>query len=199
MGHGLKALALIVLLSMGAAEPAAATMYRFDMTTIHGFYMDGLGPCPPGPCQNAFFADTGLSGSLGSYSGSAMLIVDDAGLGSITIAIGAWTDGFSARMHFLDRGPHSTVIKTVFQPGGFFDLCGPVVSPPNTVQGLASQAQNFTSCMSDGHGTDGYLWGGAWEVVMNVPGIRYVPEPGTLALLSLGLLGLGFTAQRRAH
>jgi len=107
MGHGFKALALIVLLAVGAAERRPPPCIDFDMTTVHGFYMGSIGPCIPGPCQDAFFADTGLPESLGSYSGSATMIVDDAGLGSITIAIGTWTGFFGARMNFLE--PRSSI------------------------------------------------------------------------------------------
>jgi hypothetical protein len=198
MGQGLKALALIALLAVGAVEPAAATMYRFDLNLGWGFYT--LGRCDPGSsCRDAFYRATGVPEGQESGPGSGILIIDDAGLGAITIAIGTWRLLDNAEMNFVGRYPNYTATKT-YSPGQlFFDLCGPGVSPPNTVQGFASQAQDFTSCLSSGYGLPGYLWAGGWEVVIAVDHIRYVPEPGTLALMTLGLLGLGFTARRNSY
>jgi hypothetical protein len=38
-----------------------------------------------------------------------------------------------------------------------------------------------------------------WDIEVTASNLRVVSEPSALALLSLGLLGLGFTARRRPH
>ncbi len=62
---------------------------------------------------------------------------------------------------------------------------------------------NHFSLSGAGASTAFIVWGTDWNVgidniVFNVRSAAAVPEPGTLALLGLGLAGLGFTRRRKA-
>jgi hypothetical protein len=202
MRSELKALALIGLLAVGTAEPAAAIAYRFDMR--FGWAIGGYPYYCDGPCRTRFIADTGITVDGGVASGT--WVVDETKAGTFSMTLGNWSQTFRARMFFLDPWPGvaDTVIQGEPQSDwgfGRFTLCGPAISPAKTVQGVASQASAFFSCAPyTGGGLDAYLFGlGHWAINMGAGSFRYVPEPGTLGLLSLGLLGLGFTARRRLH
>ena len=201
MRHELKALALIALLAVGAAQPAAAMAYRFEASFGYGVGYPYGSPCDA-LCYARFLEDTGGGGPA-----TGTLVVNSAGIGMFSMTIGDWSETFNSGMVFLDpwpQGPDTVLripLSSSWGQGGFF-LCGPAVSPPNSVHGVANQASDFISCspyLGSSGGPDGYLSSTRWGITMVTGQFRYVPEPGTLMLLSLGLLGLGFTAQRRLH
>lgn len=210
MGHGLKALALIGLLAVGTAEPAAATMYRFDLD-LHWYLTGPLSQASPScsyACGDAFYVDTGLPqppqiGWEFEDRGRTIVFmtVDSNGVGTSSTSIGNWSAAGNVFMDFYNApvlfGPHGIEVSWA---GGRLGLCSNGgSSTPHSVARLAAEAGTYHDCNVWGvPERSGAMSGGAWEVVLN-GSIRYIPEPGTLMLLSLGLLGLGVTARRRLH
>jgi len=202
-----------VLLAASFASLAQAGVINFDDLGL-----------PDGELIPANYADHGLDGNGDShvhvaYLGSIELVSFNR--------LGFWTTGYGNLLNVAFTPSQDTTARINFSadPGWLinsiaFDLAGYPGEdlPANVLIGLGGTEQkndgtlilgatdpfrsHFT--LSGAGASSAFIqWGTDWNVgidniVFNVTSDKSVPEPGTLALLGLGLAGLGLTRRRKA-
>lgn len=176
--------AVATLLCVASAGPAGAIAFNISWTGADGYTMTGM-----------FSYDDSLinTGPIDETSVDTLMIEGFLNGGSI----GTWdlvADGLSAAANFNFNFDTTT---EMFLVGGL-------------AASSSGQQWNVINCAS--HTDMGFFSGSATQGVCHsgvasgeipvgqstLTAIRKVPEPATMAILSLGLAGLGFVRRRRA-
>lgn len=196
----------------GTYQLTVAAMF-YEVVTFAAPGVAILQPLPGGRVS-MFFDDGSLSGTFinsdaGILAGTGytdgMLIMD--GTVGATLPNSFFTDGIDASGNATIKGPLSFAKLGVDDPANLADVVGFMPDAPNgytssttlqfgAVQGTGFQTNNFFD-NANGWTSIASIAAQTIRADANVNFTQAVPEPATLALLGLGLLGLGFSQRRR--
>ena len=205
--------------SSAAAANAAAAEYDAAAGLLGDVNVEDLESQPTGPVNDLEIAPGVVMGGQ-DFFGDPQLLVDASSFptcgnacgfnttaggtnflelyaGYATFTFAEAIQGFGAYFSGIESPRFGTVTMTAFYDDGSF-LSWAIPSGPRgaTFFGIIDADRSILSvridAVEDLIGIDDIRWFSATNGVE-------VPEPGSLALLGLGLVGLGFTRRRRAH
>ena len=220
----MAAIALSLVTLLGTNAYAAITVY--DVTSTGKINCSGS---PHGLWTNKLKPGGGSCGSYFDYQAGSTLTVDTTAGTAVLQATAINPDGHKAVINFTwtnltDAAGWAGMVKNggggdpstwlYFGQGtGSVDFFSPshdkwgmasLMVVPNTALQLGWGANDKTSAFGgssySGRGVDGRTnskWGGHWDFNMDLA--ARVPEPGTIALLAAGLIGLTLKRRQAGH
>ena len=222
MRHGVRALLALLAVILSPAEAAHAYTFVLQMTGRVACYTESVYPvnCPAFGASTGYGGETGQG--IGDFTARFVLDTDAVGVdwgdGSVLyegatsiFTAGSWTNvaPFYVRM-FAQTSPVGN--ESCYQSGlpgtgllfgiGTTTLwmsdCKRAADQPAFIGGLAlealaTQSLAYFTGWTNISGIEGIVQGDGWRVVAFIDSIRRMPEPGSLVLCALGLLGLAAT------